>query len=88
LESFFAEMHVNRTCSHSILIDEELLLFSHLLNVHRVSDARQIEVHSAEPFVPNPIPFVVEISIAKIKRYKSPGGDKILAELIQSGGET
>jgi hypothetical protein len=58
------------------------------LNVHRVSDARQIEVHSAEPFVSNPIPYDVEIGIAKIKRYKSPGGDKILAKLIQTEGET
>jgi hypothetical protein len=29
-----------------------------------------------------------EIAIAKLKTYKSPGRDKILAELIQAGGET
>jgi hypothetical protein len=30
----------------------------------------------------------VEISIAKLKKYKSPGSDQSLAELIQAGGET
>jgi hypothetical protein len=30
----------------------------------------------------------VEISIAKLKNYKSPGSDKIPAELYQAGGET
>jgi hypothetical protein len=29
----------------------------------------------------------VEIAIAKLKKYKSPGGDQIPAELIQAGGE-
>jgi hypothetical protein len=28
----------------------------------------------------------VEIAIAKLKKYKSPGSDQILAELIQAGG--
>jgi hypothetical protein len=30
----------------------------------------------------------VEIAIAKLKKYKSPGTDQIPAELIQAGGET
>jgi hypothetical protein len=30
----------------------------------------------------------VEIDIAKLKMYKSPDSDQILAELIQAGGET
>jgi hypothetical protein len=29
----------------------------------------------------------VEIAIAKLKKYKSPGSDEILAELIQAGSE-
>jgi predicted nucleic acid-binding protein len=33
------------------------------------------------------LPFEVEIAIAKLKRYKSPGSDQIEAELIQAGGE-
>jgi hypothetical protein len=32
-------------------------------------------------------PFEVEIAIAKLKSYKSPGSDEIPAELIQAGGE-
>jgi hypothetical protein len=52
------------------------------LNVHRVSDVWQIEIHTAEPLVPEPIPLEVEIAIAKLKRYKSPGSDEIQAELI------
>jgi hypothetical protein len=55
---------------------------------HRVRDVRQIEIHTAEPSVPEPSPFEVEIAIAKLKMYKLPGSDQIPAELIQAGGET
>jgi hypothetical protein len=61
--------------------------FSQLLNVHNVSDIRQIEVHTAEPLVPGPSCLEVEIAIAKLKKYKSPGSDGIPAELIQAGSE-
>jgi hypothetical protein len=54
--------------------------FSQLLNVHIVSDVRQIEVHTAEP--PGPSRLEVKIANAKLKKYKSPGGDDIPAELI------
>jgi hypothetical protein len=57
------------------------------LNVHNVSDVRQREVHTAEPLVPGPSRLEVEIAIAKLKMYKSPGSDQIPAELIQAGGE-
>jgi hypothetical protein len=62
--------------------------FSQLLNVHIGSDVRQIEICTAEPLVPGPGHFEVEISIAKLKKYKSPGCDQIPAELYQAGGET
>jgi hypothetical protein len=52
-----------------------------------VSDVRQIEVYTAEPLVPGPSCLEVEISFAKLKKYKSPGSDQIPAELIQAGGE-
>jgi hypothetical protein len=58
-----------------------------LLNVHNVSDVRQIEVHTAETLVPGPSLLWVEIAIAKLKKYKSPGCDQIPTELIQGGGE-
>jgi hypothetical protein len=54
--------------------------FCQLLNVHIVSDVRQIEVYTAEPLVP-------EIAIANLENYKSPGSDEIPAELIQAEGE-
>jgi hypothetical protein len=57
------------------------------LNVHNVSDVRQIEVHTAQLLVPGPSRLEVEIAITKLKKYKSPGNDKIPAELIQAGGE-
>jgi hypothetical protein len=53
-----------------------------------VIDGRQIEIHSAEPLVPDLSPFEVEIAIAKLRRYISPDKDQIAAELIQAGGET
>jgi hypothetical protein len=67
--------------SHNIL-NRWKNYFSQLLNAHRISDVRQIEIH-----IPDPSPFEVEIAIVKFKRYKSPGSDKIPAELIQAGCE-
>jgi hypothetical protein len=61
---------------------------SQLLNVHTVSDVRQIEIQTAGPLLSDSGPFEFEIAVAKLKRYKSPGSDQILAELIQAGGET
>jgi hypothetical protein len=61
--------------------------FSQLLNVHRVSDVRQIEIHRDEQLVPGPSPFEDETAIPKLKRYKLQGSDQIPAELIQAGGE-
>jgi hypothetical protein len=61
---------------------EELL--SQLLNVHNVSDVKQIEVHTAEPLVHGPSRLEAEIATTKSKKYKSGGSDQILAELIQT----
>jgi hypothetical protein len=57
------------------------------LNLHNVSEVRQIEVHTAEPLVPGPSYLEVEIAITKLKKYKSPGSDEIPTELIHTGGE-
>jgi hypothetical protein len=56
-------------------------------NVNIVSDVRQIEVHKAEPLVAGPNCLEVGITIAELK-YKLPGSDQILAELIQAVGKT
>jgi hypothetical protein len=56
--------------------------------VHRVSDDRQVEIHTAEPLIPDSSPFETETAVAKFKQYKSPSSNEILAELIQACGET
>jgi hypothetical protein len=60
--------------------------FSQLLNVHKVSDV--IVVHTAESLVLGPSHLEVEIAIAELKKYKSPGSGQIPAGLIQAGGES
>jgi hypothetical protein len=42
----------------------------------------QIEIHTAEPVVPEPIALEVQIAITKLKKYKSPGTDQIPVELV------
>jgi hypothetical protein len=59
-----------------------------VLNVQGVHDVRQMDIHTAEPLVPEASLFEVEIAIGKFKSYKSPGTDHIPAELIKAGGET
>jgi hypothetical protein len=55
--------------------------------VHSFSDISNIEAHAAEQLVPGPSRLDVEIAIAKLKKYISPGSDQISAELIQAGGK-
>jgi hypothetical protein len=55
--------------------------------MHKVTDVRQIEVHTAKPLVPGPSHLEVEIAIAELKRYKLPDRDQILAEMVQAGGK-
>jgi hypothetical protein len=71
--------------SHSILARWRTH-FSQLLNIHGVNDIRQTEVHMAEPLVPEPSAFEVEMAMEKLKRHKSPGTDQIPAKLIKAGG--
>jgi hypothetical protein len=53
-----------------------------------VHDVRQMDIHTAEPLVPQHSLIEVEIAIGKLTSYKSPGSDNIPAELIKAGGET
>jgi hypothetical protein len=46
-----------------------------------------MDIHTAEPFMPELILVELEIAIGKFKCYKSPGTDQIPAELIKAGGE-
>jgi len=52
--------------------------FSQLLNVQRVN-------HIAEPLVPEPNAFEIEIAIEKLKRHKSPSTNQVPAELVKAG---
>jgi hypothetical protein len=72
--------------SHNIL--HRWMNYSQSMNIHRVSEVKQIEIHIAEPLVPDHSRFEAEIATAKFKRYKSPCSDQILAEQIQARGET
>jgi hypothetical protein len=51
--------------SHNIM-NRQRNYFCQLLNVHRVSDVRQMEIHTAQPLVPKPSASEVEIAIAKL----------------------
>jgi hypothetical protein len=50
-------------------------VFHQVLNVHGVHNVRQMDIHTAEPLVPEPSLVEVEIAIGKLKSYKSPGTD-------------
>jgi hypothetical protein len=62
--------------------------FCQLLNVHGAGGVRHSEKPTAKPFVLEPTASEVEVATGKLKRYKSPGADQILGELIQVGGKT
>jgi hypothetical protein len=69
--------------SHSILNRWKNYLCQ-LLNLHRVNNVGETEIHIAEPLVPEPSSF--KIAIEKLESYESPSIDQIPAELIQEGG--
>ena len=58
------------------------------MNAHGFDNVRQTAIHTADPLVPDPRPFEVELAIENIKSYKSPGIDQIPAEFVSAGGRT
>jgi hypothetical protein len=58
--------------------------FCQLLYVHGAGCVRQTEMHTAEPYVPEPSASEFEVAIGKLKGYKSPDIDQIPAELIEA----
>jgi len=60
--------------------------FSQLLNVHAVNNVGQTKIHTAEPLVPEPGAFDVEMATEKLEGHKSPGMEQIPAELMKEGG--
>jgi hypothetical protein len=57
------------------------------LNVHSVSDVRQLKIHTAEPLVTQSSPFETGIAIAKLRRCRSPDIHQMAVELILAGDE-
>jgi len=53
--------------SHSIMTRWKNYV-SQLLNVHGAKNGRQEEIHTAEPLVPEPSAFEVELAIEKLKK--------------------
>jgi hypothetical protein len=62
--------------------------FNQVLNVHGVHDVRQMDIHTAEPSMPEANLVEVQIAIGKLKSYKSPYTAQIPAEITKAGGET
>ena len=62
--------------------------FFQISNVHGVHNVRCTEIHTAEPLLPEPSAFDVELTIEKLKSHKSPGIDQIPVELMKVGGRT
>ena len=56
--------------------------------MHGVKEMGQVEIPTADPLVPEPSAFEVELASEKLKNHKSPGTDEIPAELIKEGGGT
>ena len=46
--------------------------FSQLLNVHGVNDIKHTYIHTAEPLVPEPSAFEVQLAIEKLKSHNLP----------------
>jgi hypothetical protein len=66
-------------------VEETFLLALHCT---WVSDFRQTEIPTAEPLVPEPSAFEIDMAIEISKRHKPPGTDQIPGKLIQAGCRT
>ena len=60
--------------------------FSQILTVHGVNDVRQREIHTAEPQVPQPSAFEIELASENLRSHKLSDIHQIPAKLIKVGG--
>jgi hypothetical protein len=65
----------------------EKLLFS-AIEWRKASDVRQVEVQTAQQLVHVSHRLKFEMAIAKLRKYKTPGSNQILGELILAEGDT
>ena len=56
--------------------------------MHRDNDVTLFEIYTAEPLVPKPSAFEIEMDTEKLKRHKPPDIDQIPAKLIKAGGRS
>ena len=56
--------------------------------IYGVSYVRQNEIYAAQPSVPEPSSFLVEMATVKLHRYNSIGVGQIPTEFIQARGRT
>ena len=57
-------------------------LFFQAIKLHGANDVRQTEIHTAEPLVPEPSAFGVELAIEKIKSHKSPDIEQFTERVV------
>jgi hypothetical protein len=69
------------------IVNRWMNYFCQLLNVQWVGGIRQTEIQTAKSFVPEPSSSDFEVTIGKLKKYKSPGADQIPAETVKVGME-
>jgi len=65
------------------IVDMWKSYFDKLLNVHKGEEAEEFEIRTAEPWIPEPSEIEVEMSVKKLKNFKSSGIDNIPARLIK-----
>ena len=65
----YKDMGIEVFCSRT-LVASWRNNFSQLLHVHGVRDVRQTEIHTAEPLVPKPSAFEVDLAIENLKTHK------------------
>jgi hypothetical protein len=93
-KGYLPRINITKDENGNLLADPQNVLnrwknfFNQVLNVHGVHDVRQMNIHTAEPLVPEPSLVEVEIATGKLKSYTSPCTDQIPAKLIKAGGET
>jgi len=71
--------------SYSILARWTIYI-SKLFHVHGFYDVRHIDVQTAEPLVPEPSAYELQLAIEKLKGQKLPGINQIPSELFKVGG--
>jgi hypothetical protein len=93
-EEYQRRINIIKDENDSLLADPQSVLnkqknfFNQVLNTHGVHDVRQMDIYMAEPLLPERSLVEVGTAIGKLKSYKSPGTDQILAELMKAGGKT